>query len=328
MTALAHSRLSSVLYLLLLRSKPNTRHSMLFRTGQVIVAATYVYMLVLAILVILEDRLLFHPVKAASAWTEPPPELSVRNVDLNLADGTHIHAWWSAAPDWKPETGVVLFGHGRGGNVSRCLHAIAEWRARTDLAVLIFDYPGFGKSDGSPSEASCYAAADVVYDYAVTTQKVPSDRVVLYGESFGGAIATELAVHHGYRALILASTFTSFPDMAQSQFPIMPGRWLVHNRFETLGKLAALAGPVFIAHGTADGLVPFSQGERLFKAAQGPKEFFVVKNGTHGLPHEIVIDEAMRFVAHMESDARSKTPTGPACYDDENCLVEYRLPKP
>jgi hypothetical protein len=162
MSATEYPLLSSVFYLLLLRSRPNTRHSVSFRVGQVLVAALYAYMIVLVILVILEDRLLFHPVKAASGWTEPPPQLSVRDVDLHLADGTRIHAWWSAPADWQPETGVVLYSHGRGGNVSRCLHAIAEWRARTDLAVLIFDYPGFGKSEGTPTEASCYAAADVV----------------------------------------------------------------------------------------------------------------------------------------------------------------------
>jgi uncharacterized protein len=251
----------------------------------------------------------------------------MQDIDLNLPDSTRIHAWWSAPADWRPETGVVLYSHGRGGNVSRCLHAIAEWRARTDLAVLIFDYPGFGKSEGTPTEASCYAAADVVYDFATNTQHVPPQRVILFGESFGGAIATELAVHHGYRAVILASTFTSFPDMAQAQFPVMPGRWLAHNRFETLCKIGALAGPVFIAHGTADGLVPFSQGERLFKAAQGPKEFFVLKNGTHGLPHAIVIEESMRFLAKTQSQAANKTPAGPACYDEENCTVEYVLPK-
>jgi pimeloyl-ACP methyl ester carboxylesterase len=300
---------------------------MLFRTGQAVVAATYVYALVLAILVILEDRLLFHPVSAASAWKEPPPQLSVGDVNLKLADGTGIHAWWSAPADWQPETGVVLFSHGRGGNLSTCVHAISEWRAHSDLAVLIFDYPGFGKSDGTPTEVSCYAAADVVYNYAVTRQKVPPQRVILYGESFGGAIATELAVHHGYRALILASTFTSFPDMAQSQFPIMPGRWLVHNRFDTLAKLGGLAGPVLIAHGTADGLVPFGQGERLFRAAHGPKEFFAIKNGRHGLPHAVVIEESVRFLAKVGLSAAKTTGPSSGCYDEDSSLVEYELPK-
>jgi fermentation-respiration switch protein FrsA (DUF1100 family) len=261
-------------------------------------------------LVLFEDRLLFHPVKAASVWLDPPPELQVSDVDLTLGDGTHIHAWWSAPSDWRPESGVVLYSHSRGGNLSRFGRRVAEWRTRSKMAVLIFDYPGFGRSDGTPTEANCYAAADAAYEYLTDVQRVSAKRIVLYGESFGGAIATDVASRHPYRALLLSSTFTSFPDMAQAKYPFFPGRWLVHNQLQTLDKIARVAGPVFIAHGTADEVVPFAQGERLFAAAGEPKQFLAMQQGTHCLPTGVVIDKFVRFLENAETGA--PTPAMPS----------------
>ena len=122
----------------------------------------------------------------------------------------------------------------------------------------MFDYPGFGRSSGQPSEAGCYAAGDAAYDWLREVQKVPGERIILYGGSLGGGTATDLASRRPHRALVLVACFTSFPDMAQTRFPWLPGRWLVHNRFDNLGKIADCRGPVFIAHGTRDGLIPFA----------------------------------------------------------------------
>src|SRR5205085_697993 len=94
--------------------------------------------------------------------------------------------------------------------------------------------------------------------------------------------AVDLASRRPHRALVLVSTFTSFPDMAQKVYPWLPGRWLVHNQFNSLDKIARCRGPVFIAHDRADGLIPFGQAERLFAAAPGPKQFLVMRGVGHG----------------------------------------------
>src|SRR5207248_5963463 len=129
-----------------------------------------------------------------------------------------------------------------------------------EMPVLIFDYPGYGRSEGSPSEAGCYAAAEAAYAWLVQTQQVPPGQIILYGGSLGGGVAVELARRQPHRALILVSTFTSIPDMAQQLYPWLPARWLVRNRFDSLAKIGQCTQPVFIAHGTADGLLPYTQG--------------------------------------------------------------------
>ena len=112
-------------------------------------------------------------------------------------------------------------------------------------------------------------------------KKVALERIMLFGGSLGGAMAVELATRQPHRALILVSTFTSVPDMAQLTVPWLPSRWLVRHRFDNLAKIGQCQGPVFIAHGTADRLVPFSQGERLFAAAKEPKCFFPMEGYDH-----------------------------------------------
>jgi fermentation-respiration switch protein FrsA (DUF1100 family) len=135
-------------------------------------------------------------------------------------------------------------------------------------------------------------------------QKVPAERLLLYGGSLGGGTAVELARRRPHRALVLVASFTSFPDMAQTRFPWLPGRWLVHNQFDNVGKIADCRGPVFIAHAPGDGLIPFAQGQRLFAVAGEPKRFLPMPNYRH---NDIPIDgfyPALRdFLADCERTA-------------------------
>ena len=147
--------------------------------------------------------------------------------------------------------------------------------------MLLVDYPGYGKSGGKASEAGCYAAADAGYDWLTEEKKVTAGRILIYGGSLGGAVAVDVASRRPLRALILVSTFTTFPDVAQNQYPFLPARWLVRNRFDSFDKIRRVDRPVFVAHSDADTLIPFDMGRRLFAAANEPKEFFTM----HSEPH-------------------------------------------
>ncbi len=172
------------------------------------------------------------------------------------------------------------------------------------MAVLVFDYPGYGRSSGVPSEAGCYAAGDAAYDWLSKVQHVPAERIILVGGSLGGGIATDLARRRPHRVLVLVAAFTSFPDMAQLKYPWLPARWLVHNHFDNLGKIADCRGPVFIAHAPQDKLIPFEQGERLFAAAHEPKRFFPMPNYWHNdLPVEAFYPALGDFLAECERPA-------------------------
>jgi uncharacterized protein len=238
------------------------------------------YVGVIVVLLLLENKLLYHPVRADEDW-QPPPNDRVEDIELRTRDGIPLHAWWCPTQKWQPEQGALLYCHGNAGNLSWRTDVIAGWQEALGLAVLIFDYPGYGRSGGKPSESGCYAAANAAYEWLTQVKKVEGERIVIYGGSLGGGVAVDLASRSPHRALVLVKTFTSIPDTAQYLYPWLPARWLVRNRFDSVGKIGACTRPTFIAHGTADSLVPPALSQRLFTAACEPKCFFSLEGADH-----------------------------------------------
>ena len=272
-------RCGQVLALVTLRQPAFWQRSWKHRLGRIVLYLAIAYVAIVVILLLLEDQFLYGPRHAELG--KPPAGVAVENVEMTNRRGERIHAWWSKAKDWRPEQGAVLLCHGNGGNLSHRGRVLRHWIEEVGVAVLIFDYPGYGRSNGEPSEDGCYAAGEAAYDWLRESAKVPAERILLYGGSLGGGIATDLAQGRPHWALVLVAAFTSFPDMAETRFPWMPGRWLVHNRFDNLEKIARCRGPVFLAHSPEDHLIPFAQGERLFAAAPEPKRFFPMPNYHH-----------------------------------------------
>jgi fermentation-respiration switch protein FrsA (DUF1100 family) len=223
----------------------------------------------------------FRPVPHTQDWQPPPPSLAVEDLTLTGADKTPVHAWWSAPDDWQPARGALLYCHGNAGNLSHRGEGIKRWHDQLGVGVLIFDYPGYGRSGGVPTEAGCYAAADAGYDWLTDSRGLRPEAVMLYGGSLGGAVAIDVAARRQHRALVLVSPFSSMADMARRQFPWLPTRWLVRDQWDNLAKIRLCRRPVFIGHGTADRVVPFAQGERLFAAANEPKQFFAMPGYDH-----------------------------------------------
>lgn len=258
-----------------------------------------IYIAIVTVLLLMEDQFLYGPREVVLA--APPAGVNVQNVEMMSRQGDRIHAWWSKAADWQPEQGAVLFCHGNGGNLSHRGRMLPHWTREMGMAVLLFDYPGYGQSSGEPSEEGCYAAGDAAYDWLCQVAKVPAERIIIYGGSLGGGIATDLASRRPHRALVLVATFSSFPDIAQARFPWVPGRWLVRQRYDNVGKIAHCRGPVFIAHSPQDDLIPFAQGEHLFAAALEPKCFFPMPNYHHNdLPITEFYPALLRFLAECE----------------------------
>jgi len=229
---------------------------------------------------LLENWLLYHPADAGN-WSPAPPSLHAVDLELSAADGTPIHAWWCPPPGWDESQGAILYFHGNAGNLSHRGPIVLEWQKSLNQAVLIVDYAGYGRSGGKPTEAGCYAAADAAYAWLVNKEKVPADRILLVGTSLGGGVAVDLASRLPHRALILISTFTSIPEMAQRIYFFLPARLLVRNRFDNLAKIPQCTRPVFFAHGTVDDLIPIDHTEKLFAAANEPKRFVEIPDQGH-----------------------------------------------
>lgn len=244
------------------------------------------WVVVLLVMLSFENSLVYRPTSAAEDWLAPA-DSRTQDVWLKFEDGTKLHAWWLPHESAK---GAVLVAHGNGGNLSHRGQMAAELHNTLGRSVLVFDYPGYGKSEGKPSEAGCYAAGDAAFKWLTGDRKIPAHEIVLLGESLGGGVAVELATRHDHRALVLLQTFTSLPDAAKFHYPWLPTRTFMSNRFDNRSKIAACKKPVYIAHGTADRVIPFSHGEELFQAANEPKRFLTMPGHDHNafLPAEFM----------------------------------------
>jgi fermentation-respiration switch protein FrsA (DUF1100 family) len=154
-------------------------------------------------------------------------------------------------------------------------------RAKLQTDIMLFDYRGYGQSEGSPSEPGTYRDGRAAYEYLVGQRQLAPERLILFGESLGAAVSVQLALEVPVRALILESAFTSIPDMARAVYPFLPVQSLLRTRYDNLAKIGDVAVPLLILHGTRDGTVPFKQGKRLFEAASEPKRFFAIPGAGH-----------------------------------------------
>ena len=265
----------------------------LLRIGAV---AAIVYLAILVCLIVLETELVYHPSPASLSWREPS-SLTVRDVEMTGPSGGRLHGWWCPT---EGATGALLYCHGNGGNLSVWADHVEMIRKELGESVLIFDYPGYGKSEGHPDQAACCAAADAAYHWLLKQARVPAERILIYGGSLGGGPAVDLASRRPHRALLLACTFTSLPEVSQTHYPWLPVRWLMRNRFDNLGKIALCRGPVVIAHGTDDALFPFAEGEALFAAGAGPKLFLPLSGQGHVDPDAEFFRKARQFLERVE----------------------------
>jgi fermentation-respiration switch protein FrsA (DUF1100 family) len=237
------------------------------------------YLGIVVVFWFLERRLVFHPTSPQEEWLKPEDERS-EDVSFASTDGNTIHGRW--IPPETTHHGAVLVANGNAGNLTHRGELAAELRKALGAGVLLFDYPGYGKSTGTPSEEGCYASGAAAYAWLTEQRKIPPGRIILCGESLGGGTAVELATKHEHRALVLIYTFTSLPAAAKWHFPFLPTHTLMRTRFDNLSKIGRCNRPVFLMHGTADRMVPFSHSEQLHAAANEPKYFLRIDGFGHG----------------------------------------------
>jgi fermentation-respiration switch protein FrsA (DUF1100 family) len=225
----------------------------------------------------IERRMFFVPAKfPAGDWQ--PTTVLYEDANFQAADGTRLHGWY--VPHENPR-GHALILHGNGGNVTIFADTLRILNRRHGLAILVFDYRGYGKSEGKPSEKGVLLDARAARDWLAAKAGIAPSDVVLLGQSLGGGVAVDLAAKDGARGLVLASTFTSLPDAAKWHMPWLPVKALMTMRLNSLEKIKNYHGPLLLSHGDADEMVPYEHGVALFNAAPGPKRMITVKGGKH-----------------------------------------------
>lgn len=224
-----------------------------------------------------DEMLALFPAKYPEGdWS--PAETGFEDCWFEAVDGVRLHGWYL-----RPDTpsAVILYAHGNAGNVTHRAAVGVRLAKQFNASVLLFDYRGYGRSEGTPTVDGLIRDARAARDYLALREQVLAQDIVLMGRSLGGAIAVELAAEDGARALVLESTFSSLRDVAVRHYPKLLVNVLVADRLNSGSTIARYHDPVLISHGDSDRTIPFTLGQQLFAAANQPKTFVPLTDRDH-----------------------------------------------
>jgi uncharacterized protein len=229
-----------------------------------------VYLLVILAMTFLETWLVY-PIPPMEAGNWHPTGLDYEEVWFTAADGTKLYGWFAPEPHSKR---AVLYCHGNGEDVSRAADLLADLRRELDASVFLFDYRGYGQSEGQPSETGCIADGLAAERWLADRTGRKTSDIVVMGRSLGGAIAVAIAEKQGAQALLLDSTFSRMVDIAAIRYPWFPVRLLMRNRYDSIARIGQYHGPVYQSHGAADRIVPIDFARQLFAAVPSQQKVF------------------------------------------------------
>lgn len=221
----------------------------------------------------LERRSIYFPMRQIE-YTPKEVGLSYEDIFFKTEDGVELNGWFIPA---ERARSTILFLHGNAGNISHRFEKIQIFHD-LDLNVFIFDYRGYGKSRGSPSENGLYLDAKAAYDHLVSKEGIRKDEIILFGESLGGSVAVDLASKREVKAIIVESTFSSAKDIARRIYPFIP-QFFITSDFDSVKKIKDVRIPKLIIHSVDDEIVPFDLGQKLFEIAPSPKTFLKLRGG-------------------------------------------------
>ena len=251
-----------------------------------LIIAASAYLLICLWLWRYQTRMMFFP-DSTIRNTPADAGLSYEDVWLKTTNG-QVHGWWiDSRSNLDEQIPVILFFHGNGSNLGDMVSRIQQFND-WGYSTLFIDYRGYGRSSGPfPNEQRVYEDAEVAWQYLIQ-QQVLAEQIAIYGQSIGGAIAIDLAVHHpDAAALIVESSFTSMRAMVAraKSLPLIPVNRLLTQRFESLEKVKSLQIPALFIHGSDDEVIPEAMGQRLYEATPTDKSYLLVEGAMHsGLP--------------------------------------------
>jgi len=256
------------------------------------------YLLFVVFIYLFQPRMLYLPHIPGRTLDASPADIALRyeEVELQAADGVRLHGWFVPAAGDAGK--MLLFFHGNAGNISHRLDSIRRFHSMGH-SVFIFDYRGYGRSEGKASEAGTYHDAEAAWLYLTETRGISPDRIVLFGRSLGGAIAAWLAARQRPGGLIIESSFSSAPDIGQELYPFLPVRLLSRFQYATRLHVQSVRCPVLVIHSRDDEIIPFSHGERILAAAPEPRTLLPLNgphNGAHIFSERVYMEGLSRFL--------------------------------
>ena len=238
--------------------------SILYVAGAIFV----VYWAVGAVLYFMQSRFLYKPVKGV-VYTPEELGIDFENVKLIADDGVETKGWY--IPSHRNGY-TILFCHGNGGNIMHRLDTI-NLLSEMGLGFFIFDYRGYGDSQGKTTEAGTYLDAGAAYRWLYKERKIPEHRIVVFGRSMGASIAAYVAGKVKCGGVVLENAFTSYTAMGQRSYPYMPVKWFAKFKYDTKKYLESVSCPILFFHSKDDEVVPYEFGRELFESVECDKRF-------------------------------------------------------
>lgn len=259
-----------------------------------------------------ERRFLFFP---ESEILNTPDQVGLRYEDVYLrsSDGLTLHGWFLPAPIGVAahRTQTWLWFHGNGGNVGTRVDQLERAHHLLGVHQFIFDYQGYGRSEGKPTERGTYQDARAALNYLNQRPGIDPRRIVYFGHSLGAAVSIELAVAHPPFGMALVAPFSSIRDMAKLTLPIPLAGWLLRRHYNSMQRIPRVHTPLLVLHGELDDMVPHSQGMKLYQAANRPKRFVTLHGASHNNVHVVAGDVMARALLEF----RDGLPTGDVARD-------------
>jgi uncharacterized protein len=226
---------------------------------------------------VLDQLFVYHPAPWEDRDWVRLSGLPLQDVWFQASDHTKLFGWYVES---APSAPVLLWCHGNAGNIIHRLENLASL-VQIGLSVFLFDYRGYGRSRGTPTEDGLYQDALGAYRYLLDSKRIRAERLVLFGRSLGAAVAGDLASRHKAAGLILESCFPSVEAVARAFYFGLPAHWLLGARYDLVERLPKIKMPILVIHGERDTIIPIEFGRKVFEAAPQPKMFYPVPGADH-----------------------------------------------
>lgn len=263
----------------------------------VLIGVLVCYVALVGIMYLGQRRMTYFP----DPGTPDPARYGVPEMEpvrFDTADGLTLGSWYG--PPARPGAPVLVYFHGNAGHIGHRGH-----RARPYLdagyGVLLVEYRGYGGNPGDPTEEGLYADGRAALDF-LAGQGLAGDQIVLYGESLGTGVAVRLASETRVGAVVLEAPFSSLAEVGARHYWYLPVRWLMRDRFESVGIIARIGAPLLVLYTEHDEVVPPDLSEKLFAAALEPKEIHGFQGvGHNGLDGDSLAGRVQDFLArHLD----------------------------
>ena len=252
-----------------------------------------IYFVITVVVYFFQRKLLYHPF--SPQITGKGLIHNFETINFKTSDNFELKGWFHLKNSNKK---TILFLHGNAANLDNRIDKL-NFLGNMDINFLIISWRGYSGNPGNPSETGLYKDALGGIEW-LNKKGISNDRIILYGESLGTAITTEVAQNENFAGIILEAPFTSMVDMGQKIYPIFPVKFLLKDKYESKNKIKNIKSPILVLHGRKDKIVPFYMGEKIFEMANSPKFKYFTDLDDHMMNFdEKLVNEIDLFIRNL-----------------------------